>query len=293
MWIGSWSSEWLSSLSTGLTMPYVNGMIVMIAVALLAALIVRLLQIRSALIAVLAGDVLMCFPTVSDTLGFLHNADAYMLAAMLSVLGFVLLERCRWGFVLAVLLIALGTGTYQACASLVIGLMFVRGVQLLADRLPDAAQKWKKGLSGIAALCSWVLVLGLAACAFRWSVDANVIFYEAALDYEKMYAQCTEFVGIAEEHEDYMGGMPILVIGDISYNELRDPPELNETKSYYAFMEQILGVRMPYGVANDIRDKARAIMDTEDFVVMSCYPDEDSVMVIDDCLIIKLSEEMQ
>ena len=43
--------------------------------------------------------------------------------------------------------------------------------------------------------------------------------------------------------------------------------------------------------ANDIRDLARAIEDSEDFVLMSCYPGEGCVQVIGDCMVIKLSEQ--
>lgn len=413
IWIARWSSAWLSSLSTDLTMPYINGMIVLFAVAILSALLVELLEIRSALMAVLVGGVLMCFPTVSDTLGYLHNADAYMLAAMLSVLGFFVLERFRWGMIPAVALITLGTGTYQACATLVIGLMFVRGVQLLVDTEETAKVLWLRAIkwivcmavsialyyvlaqvfsshSGIAIgsyqsvtekaslatlqlipqnflmcyqdfaaqlawqpdgpltlvgwlnilivaatvlltlvmfaakqrknlfrwltllllivfapffLCSirlfnpdtvyslmrysvagvylwalwmidrlpeifdrkkrmclpacaagWVTVLCTTLCIFQWTVSANYSFYQATLDYEKMYAQCVKFIDMAESHEDYMGGMPILVIGDMANNEMRSVPALNQTKYYSSFMESILGVNAPYGTANEVRE---------------------------------------
>ena len=452
IWIGRWSSSWLSSLSTDLTMPYINGMLVIFAVAILSALVVALLDIRSSLLAILTGGVLMCFPTVSATLGYLHNADAYMLAAMLSVLGFFVLERVRWGMIPAVVLITIGTGTYQACAALVIGLMFVRGVQLIvetsenakalwlraakwilciglslilyylfaqlfskqagiaigdyqsvteaasaetlllipkhfimcyqdisqqmewvastsqntllswmnlivaaaatiltfinffisqkkpglrlvalvflmllapfflcsirifnpdkvyslmtysaagiyllailmADRLPKTCPKEKK-VHLAACLMNWLTVLCTTVCVFQWTVTANASFYNAALDYEKMYSQCIKFMDIAENNEDYFGGMPILVVGDMAYNDMRSAPALNETKSYYAFMADILGATMPFGVANDIRDRARAIADTPEFVTMSCYPAEDCVQVIEDCLVIKLGEEV-
>jgi len=454
VWVGRWSSAWLSGLSTDLTMPAVNGLLVIFAVALIAAMLVELLEIRSSLMAILAGGVLMCHPTVSATLGFLHNSDAYMMAAMLSVLGFVVLERFRWGFVPAVALIAFGTGTYQACASLVIGMMFVRGVQLLvlseesaknlwfravkwvlciglslalyyllaqlfskwsgiaissyqsvseaasletfrqipanvvkcfgdfafqmewekyegqqlllsrlnavvaavtvvlvlvvfflrqgrklgrmavliallalapfflcsiqifnpdhvyglmtystvglylmailmADSLPEQSFARTKKLRIPACVMNWTLVICLTVGAFQWAVNANVGFFKAALDYEKMYAMCAKFMDMAESHEDYMGGMPIYVIGDIAWDDMRQTPQLNATKSYYAFMKSVLGATMPYGIANVVEENARRITESEDFVIMSCFPAEDCVAVIEDCLVIKLSEDMR
>ena len=134
LWIGRWSSQWLSSLSTSYTMPYVNGLLMIIAVAALSGMLVSVFEIRSTVLAVVSSAVLMCFPTVSATLGFLHNADAYMLAAMLATLGLLLLEKIRWGLLPAVVLIAVATGTYQACATFVLGMMFVRGMQLMICR---------------------------------------------------------------------------------------------------------------------------------------------------------------
>lgn len=97
LWIGRWSSQWLSSLSTSYTMPYVNGLLMIVAVAALSGMLVSVFEIRSTVLAVVSSARAMCFPTVSATLGFLHNADAYMLAAMLATLGLLLLEKIRWG----------------------------------------------------------------------------------------------------------------------------------------------------------------------------------------------------
>ena len=163
---------------------------------------------------------------------------------------------------------------------------------LLADRLPELLSH-RKGLHVPTCLLNWTAVLCTAVCIFQWTVDANLTYYKAALDYENMYAQCTKFMDMAEDHEDYIGGMPILVIGDISYNETRTAPRMNATISYYAFMTQVLGSAMPFGIANEVTDQARLIAETPDFITMSCYPAEDSIQVIEDCMVIKLSEEVK
>lgn len=64
-----------------------------------------------------------------------------------------------------------------------------------------------------------------------------------------------------------------------------------ETKMYYTFMRYCLNLDMPFSTANDIRDLARMIEDTEDFVLMSCYPNEGCVQAVEDCMVIKLSEK--
>lgn len=457
LWIGRWSSQWLSSLSTSYTMPYVNGLLMIAAVAALSGMLVSAFEIRSTVLAVVSSAVLMCFPTVSATLGFLHNADAYMLAAMLAALGFLLLEKSRWGFLPAVALIAVATGTYQACATFVLGMMFVRGMQLmickpeigpkalllragryalclvlsvalyyvvllavtggggeaigdyqsvtaaasletlaalprnlvgcyqdfwqavgplsteegcrmgswpnhvfialelllacvsfwalqgrkplrflaflalcalapfflcairifapdkvyslmtysvagtyligivLMDCLPETIEKLKARRAGRAAAgalsaVSWAMLACLVICVYSWAIDANVKFHKAKLDYENMYAQCSTFLELAEANDEYVQGMPVLVIGDSSYASGRGRPAMYETKMYYTFMKYCLNVNMPFGTANEIRDMARAIEDSEDFVLMSCYPSEGCVQAVGDCMVIKLSE---
>lgn len=63
-----------------------------------------------------------------------------------------------------------------------------------------------------------------------------------------------------------------------------------ETKMYYTFMKYILKMNMPFDTANGIRDLARGIAETEDFILMPCYPQEGSVQAIENCIVVKLSE---
>lgn len=454
IWLGRWSSQWLSSLSTNYTMPYVNGMIMLVSIAGLSALLVALFEIQSSLLALVSAGILTCFPTVSKTLGFLHNADAYLLAALLAILGLFVLERLGTrGYVPAVLLIAVGTGGYQACATLAVGMMFVRCVQLtvcskenarslirrflryitcmaaalalyygmalwfsqragiaigeyqsveaaasigtlrllpanfvqcyrdfwqafsilsdvpeyqtggwpaivfgiltvalsfavfwakqgrnwgrlallcllwaiapvllccirvfnpdkvyalmtysvtglyllgmiMLDELPGVLERLKGRRAPALMLsgASWVMLGCAALCIFHWTVSANLEFYLAKMDYENMYAQCSAYLVRAESSEEYMAGMPILVIGESDYNSGRAPTAMQQTKLFYSFMKYCLQVDMPMGVSNEIRDAARNIADTEDFLLMPCYPEEGCVQAIGDFMVVKLSD---
>ena len=118
-------------------------------------------------------------------------------------------------------------------------------------------------------------------------------FTFASIDHE--YTHTTRQASIAqlaEANEEYVQGMPVLVIGDSSYASGRGQPAMHETKMYYTFMKYCLNVDMPFGTANEIRDQARMIEDTEDFVLMSCYPNEGCVQAIGDAMVIKLSEQI-
>ncbi|MDD3212623.1 MAG: glucosyltransferase domain-containing protein [Eubacteriales bacterium] len=129
--LGRWSCSWLCSLSTVYSMPLVNGLMMILAVSLLAVVVTMLLEIRSTFFAMLAALVLIAYPSVGDTLKYLHLADGYMIAALLAVTALYLADRYRFGWAAGVPLLTLALGTYQAYASLAAALMFVRGVQLV------------------------------------------------------------------------------------------------------------------------------------------------------------------
>lgn len=88
---------------------------------------------------VLCGVVTMAYPSVGEILKYLHNADAYMIAALLAVVSFWLADRKpgRWWPALAVPVLAVAMGTYQAMLSLVVALMFVRAVQRILNGADD------------------------------------------------------------------------------------------------------------------------------------------------------------
>ena len=168
---------------------------------------------------------------------------------------------------------------------------------VLMDALPETLKKLKDRSAGrvagrALAAASWAMLACLVVCVYSWSIDVNVKFHKAKLDYENMYAQCATFLALAEANEEYVQGMPVLVIGDSSYASGRGQPAMHETKMYYTFMKYCLNVDMPFGTANEIRDQARMIEDTEDFVLMSCYPNEGCVQAIGDAMVIKLSEQI-
>ena len=55
-------------------------------------------------------------------------------------------------------------------------------------------------------------------------------------------------------------------------------------------MHYFLGIRMPYGIANDIDAAVAEIMKTEEFQNLPCYPAEGSSALIEGNIVIKLGE---
>ena len=139
IWIGRWSSHWLSGLSTDYAMPAVSTLLMIAAISFAAAAAASLLQLHSVLLGVLCGLTLMCHPAVGNTLVYLHNADAYMIASLLGVSALWIADRKKGFFWMAgaILLLAVGVGTYQSVLSLAVALMFVRAVQRILSGTDD------------------------------------------------------------------------------------------------------------------------------------------------------------
>lgn len=129
--LGRWSSAWLCSLSPELSMPLVNGLIMLLATSLLAGVVVVYVEMQSPLLAAAAGLVLALYPSVGNTLKYVHLADGYQIAALLAVVSLFVTDRYRFGWLAGIPLLVLALGTYQANLSLVVALMLVRALQLL------------------------------------------------------------------------------------------------------------------------------------------------------------------
>ena len=89
--------------------------------------------------------------------------------------------------------------------------------QVLMDSLPETLEKLKDRSAGRAAgralaAASWAMLACLVVCVYSWSMDANVKFHKAKLDYENMYAQCATFLALAEANEEYVQGLSLIHI---------------------------------------------------------------------------------
>lgn len=134
LWIGRWSSQWLSSLSTSYTMPYVNGLLMIVAVAALSGMLVSVFEIRSTVLAVVSSARADVLSDRKRDVGFSAQCRCVYAGCDARDTGPSNAGKDPLGPAAAVVLIAVATGTYQACATFVLGMMFVRGMQLMICR---------------------------------------------------------------------------------------------------------------------------------------------------------------
>lgn len=181
---GVTSGRWLLSvlgdlcekyLDLGYNFPTVNGIALLVFVALSAALVIGLLKIRNPVSAGLAGCLMATFPTVCATMLFRFTAGYYGLCLLLSVLAAWAIEKPRYGIFLSAVFTALSLGIYQAYVPVTIGLMVL---MLLRRSLEPDAQFRTLVRQGIR--CAAALILGLLLYYFLLRLTLKA--YGAELD---------------------------------------------------------------------------------------------------------------
>ncbi|MBM7577797.1 glucosyltransferase domain-containing protein [Jeotgalibacillus terrae] len=122
----------LAGISSYFDLPWLNGALSMLYLALTALFVTMLLDIKKTLSVILTAGMIVTFPTVTATLSYMFTADGYMLANLLTVISLVIAKKWRFGFIPASLLFYISVGTYQA--NLTILLTFA-GIYLIKELL--------------------------------------------------------------------------------------------------------------------------------------------------------------
>lgn len=123
---------------------WAGGLLSLCYIAVTAVLISGLLQIHKKSTLVLLSALLVAFPAVTSTFGYLYTADGYMLAMLCMTLAIYLTLKRRFGFVPGALLLMFGFGCYQAYITFAAMLVIVYSLdKLLHSEAPLRALVWK------------------------------------------------------------------------------------------------------------------------------------------------------
>lgn len=107
-------------ISSYFDLPAVNGILAIFYLSLAAAFLVHIFNIKSKILAVVAGGILVSFPAISSTFCYTYTVDGYMLAVLLMVIAFYLMERYSYGWIGSAVLVCISLGIYQAYYSFLI-----------------------------------------------------------------------------------------------------------------------------------------------------------------------------
>ena len=112
---GRWLLPAVLRLDGDVSMPWIIGVLSLICLALTACLTVELLRIRSPLGCCLTAALLVSFPAVTATFGYMFTASGYFFSLLTAALAAYAACRRGWrGSVLGAVLLTLSMGIYQA-----------------------------------------------------------------------------------------------------------------------------------------------------------------------------------
>ena len=116
--LGRWLLKWACAPSSNAILPWFTGLLVLLYLALAAVLVADLLEIRSPVLAGLAGLLMVTMPSVASGFAYMFTADGYFLSVLLAVAAARLAcaRRRVPGTLLAALALGCSMGIYQAYA---------------------------------------------------------------------------------------------------------------------------------------------------------------------------------
>lgn len=121
-------------------LPWLNGLLSLLYIALTAAVLAKLFCLERPASAGLTGALLAAFPCVTATFFYEFTADGYMLAMLLASLSVYLDQvgdRVRWHIPVSALLICLSCGIYQAYVPFALLLSMSHFILELLDKKRD------------------------------------------------------------------------------------------------------------------------------------------------------------
>lgn len=118
-------------------LPWVNGLLSFVYIGITATLICELLEVRKTSTRILMSGLLVAFPVVTGTFGYMYTADGYFLSMLCMVLAMFLTLRYKKGLFAGAFLIAFAFGCYQAYITFAMMLVITYSLkQLLFDETP-------------------------------------------------------------------------------------------------------------------------------------------------------------
>lgn len=175
IWLGRWFLGILSAVSSEFSLPWINGLLAILGVSVTAAATVTVLGIKKPLQIALVSALLVCFPTVGNMFAYMFTVDGYCLGLGIGAIGVYLLERNKWGWIPAVLLMTLSIASYQSNLCYFAALLAIRMLQLLlSGALNNRAL--------VRRLLKYLLVLALAVALYLIGTKVAVAVTGIALD---------------------------------------------------------------------------------------------------------------
>lgn len=163
-------------LGLNFNLPFVNGIVFLILIALSAGILVSAFHMHRKVSAALLGMLLAVFPSATTALIYRFTSAYYGLAFLMAVFAGWVLWRHKWGVLVSAVLIACSLGIYQAYVSITIGI-FVLFLMLQVFRGESVPVLIRQGVQACIALILGLLLYFLCLKIFLTAYGAALSDY--------------------------------------------------------------------------------------------------------------------
>lgn len=177
--LGRWFLPYASKISSDFELPWLNGLLALIYIAVAVVLLCETLGIKSRLSAAVLAGLTVTFPTVISTFTYCYVADAYELAFLFVCLAvFLITKKGKIAAVVGTVLLALSMGIYQAYITFAIAIITCVLITGLLEKDSSAVSSLKKALK--------YAVCGIVAFGLYYAIQAAIMKFGGvvALDYQ-------------------------------------------------------------------------------------------------------------
>ena len=117
------------------SLPFFNGLVTVLFIAVSSVIIVQIIDLKGIMDCVLAGALLVVFPSWTGTFFFMYTSVNYSIAVLMAVVGvFIIKKDCKYWWI-SVILMTLSTSVYQANLTVIVTLLVLRLVYMTYEKI--------------------------------------------------------------------------------------------------------------------------------------------------------------
>lgn len=174
---GRWFLQYANLPSSQFSMPWVNGFFIILYTAIISSILMKLFEIKNKIYVFLLSSILIVFPTNVAIFHYSNSADAYMLGALLGIIGVYLLIKYKYAFPITILLTILSLATYQSYFGLFFSISIIYYLILLLNETIDYKSYIKNIIKITLVYLSSILL---------YIISVKYIFKIELLDYQNI-----------------------------------------------------------------------------------------------------------
>lgn len=180
--LGRWGLEILKYVFPNISIPWLNGFILIILISISACFIAKILNIKSKVKQCLIGAVMVTYSSITCTMAYMFTASSYGVAILLSVLCvyFALKTDKKTNLILSVICLIISLSIYQAYLSITATLFIILLIKDCLDKEEKTKTIILRGLKFLAILIVSLLLYLLSVIFVNYFTGNSLSEYQGA-----------------------------------------------------------------------------------------------------------------